>query len=447
MILLLQTLFCFALGTKTDEAIQQIKTLVESAPFKAESYKKLAELSDTIGPRMWGSQQLLDAEDWLLNVIQKDFPDAKKEALKPFKTWRRGEEYLTLYEPRQVPQKLKVIGLGLSEPGTVKAEVIVVRDWNELNAVSTQVKDKIVLMSFDFGVYSTMRDYRTQGPSVVAALGAKAYLLKSIASDSMQTPHTGYTSYNGTRIPAAAISTEDAEMFWRMQQRKQKIVVELSLQSEIFTGEGHNIIAEIKGSQYPEQILVMGGHLDSWDTGAQTGANDDGGGVLICYEALRVLKALNIPIKRTIRFIAWSGEEMAQADKGAVQYADAHAAENHILALENDQGSLKAVGFGFTGTLAAKRQIKTLINLYLPEFSKVWSDDGTMSDTLPLGKKGVPMIANIVNDTPTGDFYFKYHHSAADSISMMNPDDMDSNIVAIASIMYLVADAEQTLPK
>lgn len=193
------------------------------------------------------------------------------------------------------------------------------------------------------------------GPSRAAKYGAKATLVRSVASASISSVHTGYMEYDPKypKIPCAAITVEDAEMLQRMQNRGQTIKVNLNLQNEFVPNTySNNVIFEIVGSTYPDQVVLAGGHIDTWDTGSQTGANDDGGGFITVFEALRLLKQSGFRPKRTIRFIAWSGEESGSLIDGAAQYASTHAKElsKHVAAFESDLGSTKLLGFGHTGT-------------------------------------------------------------------------------------------------
>ncbi|CAD8104054.1 unnamed protein product [Paramecium sonneborni] len=194
----------------------------------------------------------------------------------------------------------------------------------------------------------------------------------------------------------------------------------------------------------------MGGHWDSWDVGSQTGANDDGGGVIVCLEALRILKQLGIKPKRTIRFIAWSGEEMGQNNNGASHYAKHHGTENHIIAFESDIGSTKPYGFGITAGQQFTQLVTYLAQQYLTGIGaeRVYPNDGESVDSGILAEQtGTPMLNVRIADNQNHDFYFTYHHTAGDSMWMMNPQDMDDNVVAIASIMYLIADIDGPIPK
>ena len=232
-----------------------------------------------------------------------------------------------------------------------------------------------------------------------------------------------------------------------MQERGQKIEVELIIQNQLVANSySNNLIFEIVGSTYPDQIVLAGGHIDSWDTGSQTGANDDGGGFVTVFDALRLLKMNGYKPKRTLRFIAWSGEESGSYVDGAAQYAARHDKEldKHVAAFESDLGSTQLTGFGHSGSGAEIVQgvLKTYLSLLN---ASEYSDDGESVDVGPLYERGVPMMKNLLKDTDDHHFYFKYHHSAGDSITMMNPDDLDSNVVGIAAYLFIIADLDKTV--
>jgi carboxypeptidase Q len=215
-----------------------------------------------------------------------------------------------MYEPRPVPTKLGLIGMGGSVSGNVKAEVVVVKDYDELDKLGDKVKGKIVCYNNKWTTYGQTVTYRSRGAIAAAKYGAVGVLIRSVAPDSVYSAHTGITHYDDsvTKIPIAAITLEDADMFQRMQDRKQKIVVHFILENKSTNGaNSNNLVFEIKGSEKPDEIILAGGHIDSWDTGSQTGANDDGGGFITVFEALRLLLKNGLRPKRTLRFIAWSG--------------------------------------------------------------------------------------------------------------------------------------------
>lgn len=316
-----------------------------------------------------------------------------------------------------------------------------------------QVKGKIVVYNEDWVNYGTTVAYRVSGASRAAKYGALAALVRSVTPDSIESVHTGIQYYDSAypEIPVAAITMEDAEMFQRMQQRNQTITLHLVMENyKVGGASSNNLVFEIKGATQPEKILLMGGHIDSWDTGSQTGANDDGGGFITIFEAMRLLKKNGYRPKRTLRFIAWSGEEWGDPRNGAHQYAELHKDEldNHVVAFENDLGSTKLLGFGYDGPAAGLDIINMIANNYLSIINaSLVNDEGHGADTAPLYAAGVPVMANSVYDTPDHSFYFTYHHSAGDSMSMMDADDMDSNVLGIATMFYILADLDNTLPR
>jgi carboxypeptidase Q len=306
-----------------------------------------------------------------------------------------------------------------------------------------------VVFNYNWTDYYSASAIRVDGPSKCAKHGAVAMLLRSIASQSVYSVHTGYMEYdpNYAKIPAAAITVEDADMIERMIQRQQRVTLMLNISTSFRSNcSSSNLIFELKGTTMPDKILLMGGHIDSWDTGSQTGANDDGGGVLTVYEAMRLLLGTGLRPQRTLRFIAWSGEESGQINTGAEQYVDRHRAEidNHVLAFESDLGSTQLLGFGLSGK--GLEVLRNVSEQYLGVLNaSLVTDNGEAVDTTPLFDLGVPQMKNLIRDTPTHDYYFAFHHSAGDSMTMMNPDEMDSNVLGIASVMYILADLETSL--
>jgi len=233
-----------------------------------------------------------------------------------------------------------------------------------------------------------------------------------------------------------------------MQDRGQKIKVRLYMEAhyEKKLGKSHNLVGEIRGSKYPDEIILIGGHIDSWDAGPQTGANDDAAGFFVCYEAVRLLLELNIRPKRTIRFIAWTGEE--PGGKGALQYEKTHLSEmgKHVIVFESDLGTTLLEGFSYDGNIKAFSQVKNIINQLMPQykFKKIKNE---MEDIdILLKKHNIPALTTIIKDTPDKQYYFSYHHSAGDTVSVLNKDDMDSNVLGIASLFYSIADLDLPNP-
>jgi carboxypeptidase Q len=192
----------------------------------------------------------------------------------------------------------------------------------------------------------------------------------------------------------------------------------------------------------------MGGHIDSWDTGSQTGANDDGGGFMTVYDAMKLILDNKFRPKRTLRFIAWSGEEFGDPNNGGNQYVRLHQNEisNHVAVFESDEGSRKLLGFGFSGNSSARELMRNISKQYLSMIGCDYiGEDGEEADSEHLFEKGVPMIKNIVEDTDDQQFYFTYHHTQGDSMSIMDPDQMDSNVLGIAVLTYIIADLDKTI--
>ncbi|NXK48478.1 CBPQ Carboxypeptidase, partial [Chauna torquata] len=258
------------------------------------SYERLAVFADTIGPRLSGSKNLDAAIKYMFSALQKD--RLENVHLEPVKVphWERGEEFAMMLEPRN--HSIAVLGLGSSvatPPEGITAEVIVVASFDELHRRAQEAKGKIVVYNQPFVSYGETVRYRSQGAVEAAKVGAVASLIRSIASFSIDSPHTGWQNYRSgvPKIPTACISVEDAEMMSRMSFRGTKIVVYLKMGARTYPDStSFNTVAEIVGSKYPEQIVLVSGHLDSWDVGQ--GAMDDGGGAFISWEALSLIKDL-----------------------------------------------------------------------------------------------------------------------------------------------------------
>ena len=440
-----------------DDVLRVINnTVLTNASYTNASYNRLALIVDSFGPRLWGSLNLERAIDEIYNMMVKEgFENPRKELVPNITHWVRGQERLTLYSPRPSPTKIPMIGLGKSVGGNVTGQVIVVQDFNDLEAKQNQIKGKIVLMNGKWVNYSYSVKYRRQGPSLAAKYGAIGFLLRSIASKSLASPHTGSIDYdpNYNMIPAAAISLEDADMFNRMQNRGQIITVNLYMEAKFLEPTiSYNLVGEIVGSTYPEQVILIGGHIDSWDTGPQTGANDDGGGVMVCFEAVRTLLKLGLRPKRTIRFIAYSGEEMGGPYSGNKAYLRTHINElkDHVVAFETDDGIKNILGFGFTGGAKGFEIVNQISNTYFKALnaSKLIFGKGNNTDTQPfIDTYGIPIMNNFIDDTSDMKYYFTYHHSAGDSMSIMNPWEMDRNVIVISGMMYIIADLPFTLPR
>ena len=429
--------------------------LIQAALRDSFAYHRLAQLVDGFGHRMSGAESLERAIDWIVAEMRRDgFENVRKEPV-TVPRWVRGEESAELLSPRAA--RLGMLGLGRSV-GTpaegISAAVLVVRSFTELRARAADARGKIVLFNVPFETtihpstaYGRTVVYRGSGPDSAYAVGAVAALVRSVTPFSLQSPHTGGTAASDTarrasRIPAAAISLEDADMLQRMQDRGERIVVRLKMGAR-YMGEvqSHNVVAEIRGSEKPDEIIVMGGHIDSWDVGQ--GAMDDAGGCVAAWEALRLIKQLGIRPRRTIRVVLWTAEEIGLI--GAVAYRDRYRAEieKHVLAMESDNGVFRPralnIGAG-PGGLEMGRRIASLLRSVGVDSAKA---GGPQADISPLYALGVP-VATIDVDPWR---YFWYHHSDADTIDKLNPMDLARNAAIFAVVANIAANMEGTLPR
>ena len=402
------------------------------------AWRRLAELTDTFGHRLSGSDSLERAIDWAVAAMKTDgLENVRKEPVM-VPRWVRGRESLELLAP--IHESLPMLGLGNSTgtPATgIEADVVVVRDFDDLSARGPAVKGKIVLFNVPFTNYGATVLYRSSGPSRAAALGAVAALVRSVGPNGLRTPHTGATQYAaGTpQIPAAALTAEDADRFQRLQDRGVAIRVRLSMEAHFEADrQSYNVVGELRGRERPQEIVLVGGHFDSWDVGA--GASDDGGGCVATWEALRLIQKHGLKPRRTIRVVLFTNEE--NGGRGGAGYRDAHQAElaDHVLLLESDGGVFNPAGFGFTGPDPARRTVTSIASLLKALGADPVLASGGGADIEPSGRAAnIPMMSHVVS----GD-YFLIHHTPADTIVRITPKQIADNAAAIAVMAYVVAD-------
>ncbi|HEX2167053.1 MAG TPA: M28 family metallopeptidase [Longimicrobiales bacterium] len=419
--------------------------LIDAALADSSAFERLTVLVDRFGPRLSGSENLERALDWILEEMRGDGLDNVRGEPVMVPHWVRGEESAQLMAPR--PRDLPMLGLGgsIATPeGGVEAEVLVVGSFDELERRASEARGRIVLFDAPFTTYGETVAYRTGGAVAAARAGAVAALIRSVGPYSMQTPHTGTMSYEQgvPRIPAAAITVEDAMMLHRMQERGERVVVRLKMDAETLPDEeSRNVIAEIRGSELPEEVVVIGGHIDSWDVGQ--GAMDDAGGSVAAWEAVRLMHELGMRPRRTVRVVLWTNEENGL--RGGNAYRDQHLDEldNHVLAAESDAGVFKPLGFGFTGSdeaFAMMQQIGTLLDrIDAGEIRR----GGGGADIGPIMALGVPGAGLNVDGTR----YFWYHHSDADTIDKLDAREFNECVAALAVLAYVVADMPERLPR
>lgn len=428
-----------------EDVAKEIINLAVYGKYQNRSYERLALLVDTVGPRLSGSKNLEKAIQIMYQNLQQD--GLENVHLEPVKIphWERGEESAMMLLPRI--HKMAILGLGSSvgtPSGGITAEVLVVSSFDELQRRASEAKGKIVVYNQPYTSYRITVQYRTQGAVEAAKVGAVASLIRSVASFSIYSPHTGVQEYQDgvPKIPTACITVEDAEMMSRMASRGNKIVVHLEMGAKTYPdADSFNTVAEITGSKYPEQVVLVSGHLDSWDVGQ--GALDDGGGAFISWEALSLVKDLGLRPKRTLRLVLWTAEE--QGGIGASQYYERHKVNvsNYSLVMESDSGAFLPMGLEFTGSDKARAIMKEVMSLLQPlNITNVFSD-GEGTDINFWIQAGVPG-ASLQDDLYK---YFSFHHSHGDTMTVMDPKQMNVAAAVWAVVAYVVADMEEMLPR
>ena len=407
----------------------------------AGAWNRIAELTDTFGHRLSGSVALEQAIDWTMATMKRDGLDNVRKDPVMVPHWVRGAESLELVSPRR--QLLPMLGLGgsIATPaGGITADVMVVASFDELKARAAEAKGKIVLYDAEWRDYGYNGAFRRLGAIEAAKVGAVASLARAAGPYSMRTPHTGSMSYDSTvtKIPHAGVTAEDAMMMRRMIARGQPVRVTLTMSARMLPdAQSHNVMGELRGREKPGEIVVMGGHIDSWDVGQ--GAMDDAGGVVVAWEAIRLLKKLGLTPRRTIRVVGWTNEENGM--RGGNAYRDMHRNEVHQLAIESDGGVFAPKGFGFTGSPEARKVIEAISTLLAPVGANMIGASGGGADIGPIMATGVPGMGLEVD----GSRYFWFHHTDADTPDKLDKADVQKCVAVMAIMAYIAADVEQAL--
>ena len=423
------------------------------------AYRQVAHLSENIGARPSGSAQANAAVDYVAGELRRLGLEVRLEEVK-VPHWVRGAEAAQLVEyPGQVPgtvQKIVVTALGGSAATAadgLTADVVVVNNFDELRALGREkVAGKIVLFNeiFDkqkaaaglaFFAYGEAVRYRGAGAKEAAGLGAVASLIRSVGSADFRLPHTGWSYPAG--IPAGAVTAEDAELIAHLAaQGKVRMRLTLTPQ-KLEDGVSHNVIADLRGSEHPEEIVVVSGHLDSWDLG--TGAIDDGAGVAVAMEAAEVVEKLHLRPRRTIRVIAWMDEESGGA--GSQAYGKDYAAEfsRHVAAIESDSGAAHPLGFEAKISTEAAELLQPAADVLRSIGANAVRESpySPGADITGMSEAGVPTLG-IMQD---GRTYFHYHHTAADTLDKIVPAELRENAAAMAVMAYALAEMKNPLPR
>lgn len=426
-----------------DQYREPAKRLIDEALSSPFAWERLAELGDTFGHRLSGSESLEAAIRWVAEQMKKDGLDDVR--LEPVKVphWVRGAESLEIVSPGR--HALVMLGLGNSigtPPAGIEADVVVVRSFAELQSTAPRIKGRIVLYNVPFTSYGETVVYRADGASRAAALGAVASLVRSVGPAGLRTPHTGALRYTdgAPRIPAAAISSEDADRLQRMQDRGTQVRLRLKMEARFLPdADSFNVVGEIRGREKPDEVVVVGGHFDSWDVG--TGSTDDGGGCVATWEALRLMKKVGLQPRRTVRVVLFTNEENGL--RGGLAYRDRYKDQlaNHVLMLESDTGVFKPTGFGFSGSDAARARVKEIASLLAGLQADRIGPSGGGADIGPsVQTANIPAMSLEVDGN-----YFLIHHTPADTVDKIDPRDMARASAAIAVMAYVVADMAERL--
>ena len=430
---------------KIDDYRSAAAKLIGAALVNDSAYKRLAYLTDNIGHRLSGSKNLERAIEWALAEMKKDGLENVRAEKVMVPHWVRGEESLEMLSP--LPRKLPMLGLGnsIGTPSAgLTADVVVVRSFDELDALGERLRGMIVVYNVPFTTYGATVRYRGAGASRAARYGAVAALVRSVTPVSLQTPHTGAMNYDEKqpKIPAAAITIETAEWLQRLQDRGERARLRLKMEAKFLPdAESANVIAELRGSEKPDEIVLVSGHFDSWDVGQ--GAHDDGGGCIVVWEAVRLIKELGLRPRRTIRIVLYTNEENGL--RGGNAYRDAYRNElsKHVLAIEADSGTYRPLGFGLAA--AAPPQARSNLEEIAKLLTGIRADrigpDGGGADIGPIMREGVIGAGLNVN----GGHYFDIHHTHADTLDKVDPRDLALCVATVAVVAYTVANLPQAL--
>jgi carboxypeptidase Q len=439
--------------------LQQLSAIKTAALNDDYAYRQLAHLTENIGPRATGSPQALAAAEYVAAELRQLGLDVRLQPV-VVPHWVRGAETAALVEyPGMVQgatQKIVLTALGGSSSTPVDgltADVVTVNSFDELAALGhDKVAGKIILFNeiFDkqkaaagqaFAAYGEAVRYRATGPKAAADLGAVAALMRSVGNADYRLPHTGFSF--PAEIPAGAVAAEDADLIVHLAAQG-KVRIHLTLTPQKLPDEtNYNVIADLKGSEHPEQIVVVSGHLDSWDLG--TGAIDDGAGVVMAMETTEILQRLHLRPARTLRVIAWMDEETGGSGSRAYTAEYSSDFPHYIAAIESDSGAAHPLGFEVKAAPAAIDVLRPVQSVLLSIGATVFQPTSYApgADIEGMSNAGIPAFG-VMQD---GRTYFNYHHTAADTLDKVVPTELRENAAAMAVLAYALAGMKDPLPR
>ena len=445
----------------SEQTLADLKRLRQAAFASDYAFKQVAHLANNIGPRLSGSAQAAKSVEYVAGEMEALGCEVQLEKVM-VPCWVRGIETAELTQfPGQAGTRQKIVlcalGGSVATPAEgIEADTICVHDFDELKSLPREkVAGKIVVFNYPFDkrmaaegrggdAYGQAVAYRSDGPVAAAKLGAVACLIRSVGGEEYRIPHTGQTNYKDgvPKIPAAAVTAEDAGLITFLVGQgptRMHIVLTPQILPDV---ESANVIADIKGSEHPEQVVIVSGHLDSWDLG--TGAIDDGAGVAVAMETAHLIQLLHLRPKRTIRMIAWMNEE--NGSRGSKQYEKDHASEfpNHFVVNETDGGAGHPVGLNLKTKPEVKKMFEPVANILQAIGAGTLNlSEHAGADIEPMEKAGVPAFSPMQDSR----FYFNYHHTAADTLDKIVPLELQENAAVVAVAAYAFANAEQPLPR
>jgi hypothetical protein len=381
----------------------------------------------------WGKRELENIADsvWLQPVMVPQ--------------WVRGQKEIARIKKPKTAMNVCALGGSIGTgPGGVTGEVVEVKSLEELKQLGEKhVKGKIVFFNrpmdpakvHTFAAYGGAVDQRASGPSEAARYGAIGAIVRSMGLNQEDYPHTGGLRYDPSlpKIPAIAISTKHADQLSESLKANKNLEFYFETHCETLPDvQSYNVIGELKGSEYSDEIIVVSGHLDSWDLGQ--GAHDDGAGVVHSMEALRLFKVLGIKPKRTIRVVLFMNEENGL--RGGIEYARyvEQKREKHIAAIESDRGGFTPRGFSMSSTVSVREKIKSWRSLLEPYGLTDFNQEGGGADIGPLMPLGIPLIGFL----PDSQRYFDYHHTEVDTIDKVSKRELELGAASIAALVYLI---------
>ncbi|XP_059060227.1 carboxypeptidase Q-like [Achroia grisella] len=424
----------------------EILKYVIEGDFKGKTYNELAKFVDKFGARPSGTEALENSIDYIIErTREEDIDNIVTEELE-VPHWSRGKEKITMLQPRI--KNISVLGLGRSistPPEGITAEVVVIRNFDELeNSKEEDIRGKIVIYDPVYTTYGETGIYRTQGASRAAAKGAIASLVRSITPFSIYSPHTGAQTYdeNVTKIPIGAITLEDADLIRRITKRGERVVLKIEMISSYDTKISRNTIIDLKGREKPESLVIVSGHIDSWDVGQ--GAMDDGGGIFISWAAPVILKRLNLQPRRTVRSIFWTAEELGLV--GAYAYEEKHRDENHNInfIMESDVGTFAPLGLTVAGNQESRCIIGEILKLFKSiNASALIETNSPGPDIAVITNTGIPG-AGLYN---ANEKYFWFHHTEGDTMNVEDAHELDLGSAFWTAVAYIIADISVDIPR